>query len=140
TGTGFSATLSDGVHTITASVTDSGGKTDSASVSITVGAPPTLSVTVATDKASYVHREKALITVTVTDGTNPVAGAVVQITVTTAKGGTLGCSPTTDIDGIANCTYKVNAKRDGTGTYTIAVTASKSGYVSGSGSTTFEVN
>ena len=109
-------------------------------MSITVGAPPTLSVTVTTDKPSYVHREKVLITTTVTDGTNPVAGAVVQIKVTTANGSTLGCSPTTDSAGIAKCTYKVNSKRDGTGTYTVDVTASKSGYDSGSDSTTFEVN
>ncbi|MCH8808716.1 MAG: S8 family serine peptidase [Proteobacteria bacterium] len=40
TGGSFSTTLSDGNHTITASVTDSGGKTGTASISITVGAPP----------------------------------------------------------------------------------------------------
>ena len=99
-----------------------------------------MSVTVTTDKPSYVHRESAVITATVTDGTNPVAGAVVQITVTTAKGGTLGCSPTTDASGIAECTYKVNAKRDGTGTYTVTANVSMSGYVSGSDSYDFTVN
>ena len=40
TGGSFSAILSDGQHTITASVTDSGDLTDSDSISITVGAPP----------------------------------------------------------------------------------------------------
>lgn len=40
TGGSFSTTLSDGNHTITASVTDSGGKTGSASISITVSEPP----------------------------------------------------------------------------------------------------
>lgn len=40
TGGSFSTTLSDGNHTITASVTDSGGKTGSDSISITVGTPP----------------------------------------------------------------------------------------------------
>ena len=40
TGGSFSATLSDGNHTITASVTDSGSRTGSASVGITVGTPP----------------------------------------------------------------------------------------------------
>lgn len=139
-GGSFSATLSDGNHTITASATDSGGKMGSASISITVGAPPTLSVTVKTDKPSYSNRESALITVTVTDGSNPVAGAVVQITVKTPKGNTLGCSPTTDSVGIARCTYKVNSRRDGGGTYTVTVTASKSTYVSGSAKTTFTAN
>ena len=38
TGGSFSAILSDGIHTIVASVTDSGGKTGSDSISITVGA------------------------------------------------------------------------------------------------------
>ena len=118
----------------------------SASVSITVGTPPptpSLSVAVTTDKQppnSYVNRESALITVTVTDGTNAVAGAVAQITVSTPKGNTLGCSPTTDSAGIAKCTYKVNSKRDGVGTYSVTVTASKAGYDSGNGSTTFTVN
>ncbi len=140
TGSSFSAILNDGSHTITASATDSGGKMDIASVSITVGAPPTLSVTVTTDKPSYSNRQSAMITVTVTDGTNPVAGAVAQITVSTPKGNTLGCSPTTDSVGIAKCTYKVNSKRDGGGTYTVIVTASKSGYVSGSDDTTFTAN
>lgn len=145
-GGSFTAILSDGVHTITASATDSGGKTGSASVSITVGTPPpppptpSLSVMVAMDKVtSYVHRENAIITANVTDGTNPVEGAVVQITITTANGGTLGCSPTTNKDGVAQCRYKVNSKRDGVGTYTVKANASKSGYNSGSDSTTFEV-
>jgi len=39
-GGSFTATLTDGVHLITASATDSGGKTGLASVSITVGDPP----------------------------------------------------------------------------------------------------
>jgi hypothetical protein len=39
TGGSFSTNLSDGTHTITADVTDSGGKTGSASIDITVGAP-----------------------------------------------------------------------------------------------------
>jgi hypothetical protein len=40
TGGSVSVTLSDGEHLITASATDSGGKTGSASISITVGDPP----------------------------------------------------------------------------------------------------
>jgi hypothetical protein len=42
TGGSFSTTLSDGTHTITASVIDSGGKTGSTSISITVGTPPSI--------------------------------------------------------------------------------------------------
>ncbi|MFQ5810325.1 MAG: S8 family serine peptidase, partial [Armatimonadota bacterium] len=52
-GGSFSAALSDGVHTIAAAVTDSGGATGSDSISITVGTPPpssALVVAVTTDK------------------------------------------------------------------------------------------
>lgn len=137
TGGSFEWTLSDGNHTITAEVTDSGGKSGSASSSITVGTPPptpTLAVTVTTDKASYVHREKALITVTV-----QVEGAAVHVVVTTAKGNTLAGDGTTDASGVAKFQYKVNSKRDGIGTYSVDATASEDGFASGTGSTTFEV-
>jgi hypothetical protein len=55
-GGGFSATLSDGVHTITASVNDSGGRNGSDSVSITVGNPPPQTDTVTIDKAQWDSR------------------------------------------------------------------------------------
>jgi minor extracellular protease Epr len=98
-----------------------------------------LSVTVTTDQASYVNRDRATITANVTDGTSPVSGALVNISITTAKGNMLACNPTSNSSRDAVCTYKVNANRDGRGTYSITVTATKSGYSSGSGSTTFEV-
>jgi len=144
TGDSFSTTLSDGNHTITVSVTDSGGETGSASISITVGTPPpspTLSVTVTTDKTSYLKRETTLITVTVTDGANPVDAAAVHVEITTAKGRKQADDGTTDANanGVAVFKYKVNSKRDGVGTYTVVATASKDGHESGSGSTKFEV-
>ncbi|MBI2947142.1 MAG: S8 family serine peptidase [Verrucomicrobia bacterium] len=143
TGGSFTATLNDGVHTITASATDANGNTGSASITITVGTPPpppTLSVSVSTAKASYVNGETALITVTVTDGSNPVSGAAVHVVVTSANGTKLSGDGTTDSSGVAKFNYRVNAKRDGKGTYAVDATASKSGYGSGSGSTTFQVN
>jgi subtilisin family serine protease len=100
---------------------------------------PSLSVAVSTDKATYSNRETVYITVSVTDGTNPVEGADVQTIITTAKGKKLSASGTTDASGTAIFTYKVNAKKDGSGTYTVEATASKAGYNSGSGTTTFEV-
>lgn len=140
TGGTFSTTLSDGSHTITASVTDSGGKTGNDYTNITVGSPPTLSVNVTTDKPSYVHGEKALITITVTDGTNPVEGAAVHVEVTAANQKKNTYDGTTDGNGTVQFRYRVNSKRGGVGTYTAEATASKSGYTSGSGSTSFEVN
>ena len=142
TGGSFSTTLSDGGHTITASVTDSGGATGSTSRSITVGNPSpttTLSVTATTDKASYVNKKTVLITVMVTDGTNAVEGAAAHVVVTTANGKKLAGDGTTNKEGVAQFKYKVNSKRDGVGTYTVDPTASKDGFTSGSGSTTFEV-
>lgn len=105
----------------------------------TPGSGGTLSVSVTTDKSSYVNREQAVLTASVSDGANPVEGAAVQIVITAPKS-TLSCNPTTNSSGVASCKYKVNAKRDGTGTYTVDATASKSGYSSGSSSTTFTVS
>ena len=145
TGGSFSTTLSDGNHTITATVTDSGSKTGSASISITVGTPPPppltttlLNVSVSTNE-SYVNKETVQIIVPVTDGTNPVSGAAVHMELTTANGRTLAGDATTDENGQATLTYKVNSNRDGVGTYTVYATASKAGFESGSGSRTFEV-
>ncbi|MDX1595934.1 MAG: S8 family serine peptidase, partial [Nitrosopumilaceae archaeon] len=54
TGGSFSATLSDGSHTITASVTDSDGNSSSDSVSITVvNNPPSVSITSPSDGTSF---------------------------------------------------------------------------------------
>ena len=146
-GGSFSATLSDGTHTITASVDDSGGKSGSDSISITVGTPPpppdpsgTLSVSVSTEFPSYGNKDDVFITVVVTDGTNNVSGAAVSLVITTGKGKRLTGSSTTDGNGQSELRYRVNSKRDGTGTYRVDVTASKSGFDPGMGDTTFEVN
>ncbi|NPA92999.1 MAG: S8 family serine peptidase [Chloroflexi bacterium] len=98
-----------------------------------------LSVTVATDKDTYTNRETVNITVNVTDGTDPVADASVAMTITTASGRTVSATATTDANGQATFSYWINANRDGVGTYTVDVTATKSGYTSGSASTTFVV-
>ncbi len=98
-----------------------------------------LSVSVTTDKDTYTNRETVTITVTVTDGTDPVADASVAMTITTAKGRTSSATAITDANGQATFSYWVNANRDGVGTYTVDVTATKSGYTSASASTTFVV-
>lgn len=104
-----------------------------------VTSPTTLSVTVTTDKASYVNRENAQITVAVTDGANPVSGAGVHVEVTTPSGKKLAGDGTTDASGEAKFRIRVNTKRDGCGEYTVDATASKEGLSSGSGSTNFQV-
>jgi len=53
TGGSFSTALSDGDHTITAQVTDIGGKTNSESITITLGTPPVTGTTVGVDSITY---------------------------------------------------------------------------------------
>lgn len=103
--------------------------------------PPTggaLTVTVTTDRASYVNRDKATFTATVTDGSSAVASAAVHFAVT-APNKSLACDATTDGSGTASCRYTVNTRRDGIGVYTVTATASKAGYSEGSATTTFVV-
>ncbi|MCH7505107.1 S8 family serine peptidase, partial [PVC group bacterium] len=145
-GPSVAVVLSDGEHTITASADDSENATGSDSINITVGTPPppppqtALSVSVSTDKPSYVKRDKVLITIVVTDGTNAVESASVNVTIATANGKGLAGSGFTNSDGIVLFEYKVNPKRDGVGTYNVDTFASKSGFDSGGASTTFDVN
>ncbi len=99
-----------------------------------------LHVAVVTDKSTYANRETVTITVTVTDDAGAaVEGAAVDVTITTPNGNTLAASGTTDANGQVVITHKINANRDGFGTYTVSATATKSGYSDGSGSTTFTV-
>lgn len=106
------------------------------------GSPPptgTLVVAISTDKGSYINRQTVTVTTTITDGTSTVVGAAVHLVLTTANGSQVGADTTSDTNGKAMFTYKVNSNREGVGTYTAAATATKSGYNSGTGSATFEV-
>jgi len=147
-GGSFSTTLPDGSYYVLAMATDANG-TGSDSVNITVGSspppppPPThqLNVVVSTDKGSYVKNQTAIITASVKDENNSsVDGAAVHLDITTGNGGHLAGDATTGTDGKATFTYRVNSNRDGTGTYQADASATKSGYTSGTGGTTFQVN
>ena len=125
TGGSFSTTLSDGSHTITASVTDSGGKTGSNSIKITVGAPSG-ATTVSVSSISYVTeggrdgKKHLYVTVAVVDDLgSPVAEASVSIKLdntTTAQSWTGTAS--TGADG----TVTFSLKNAPSGTYTTIVT------------------
>ncbi|MEJ2759040.1 MAG: S8 family serine peptidase, partial [Anaerolineales bacterium] len=135
TGASVSFALSAGTHTITASVTDSGGKTATDSITVTVSGGGSgggaLHVAVGTDQPSYT-RGTALITVSVTDdGGAAVAGASVSVSIDTPSGKVYSGSATTD--------DRTNANKDGSGTYYVDATATLTGYTPGSGSTTFTV-
>jgi WD40 repeat protein len=91
-----------------------------------------------TEKASYVNKEKAKILVSVTDGAVAIAGATVSTTVTSPKGSKSILTGTTGANGVAVMTFAVNSKQ-GTGTYRIDATVSKSGYTSAADSCSFTV-
>ena len=131
TGGSFSTTLSDGNHTITASATDTGGKTGSASIGITVGSPPAEATTVSVDSITYAteggkNQDKhLLITVALVDDLgNPVSGASVSIKLdNTDTGGSWTGTGTTDTDGMVTFSLK-NAP---SGCYTTTVTGVTAG-------------
>ncbi|MFQ5860631.1 MAG: S8 family serine peptidase [Dehalococcoidia bacterium] len=126
TGASVTAVLSDGNHTITASVTDSGGKTGSASVSITVGNPPATGTIVSVDSITYATQggknqdKHLLITIALVDDLgNPVAGASVSVTL---ENTTTGASWSgTGITG-ENGTVTFSLKNAPAGDYTTTVT------------------
>jgi serine protease len=99
-----------------------------------------LHLTVSTDKTTYNHRDNAVFTFEVTDGTSTVSRATINWTLTTANGRVYNGSGETDSNGSLTSTFTINAGRDGRGTYTLEATATKDGYETGSGSTTFQVN
>jgi len=125
TGSSFSAALSDGTHTITAGVSDSGGKSAASSVTITVGTPvePTqVGVTSITYNASggrYGDKHMSVTVALVDDFGDSVAGASVTIRLdNTTTGGSWNGAGTTEIDGTLS--YKLlNAPA---GCYTTTVT------------------
>ena len=123
TGGSFSAILSDGNHTITAEATDSGDKTGSASVSITVGTPPAEPTIVSVVSITYSTiggGRHLLITVALEDNFGyPVADASVSID--TYRDGFFYAegTGTTGTDG--TLTYKL--KNAPSGYYTTNVTA-----------------
>jgi subtilisin family serine protease len=94
TGGSFSALLGDGNHVITASVTDSGGATSSASIGITVGNPPAVATEAIVDSIDYstaggrTGDRHLNATVLIVDNLgDPVEGAVVGATINGPKSG-----------------------------------------------------
>lgn len=107
TGSSFSKVLSDGTHTITASVTDSGGQTGSASITVVVQpeAGGKVSVVSLIGSSSTVNKNfwKATVTATI----NPIkSGAVV--TGTWSNGNAFSC--TTDAAGQCSASQTLSSK------------------------------
>jgi len=93
---------------------------------------PALSVSVTTDSLVYSKGSTATITVKVTSLT-PVSGAAVTLTIKGPSGTTSQNTGTTDSNGQVIFSFHITK----TGIYTVSATATKSGYISGGGSTTF---
>ena len=131
TGGSFPAILSDGNHTITAEATDSGGKTSSDSISITVGTPPAeAAMHVAAIDMWYTSAgpNRFIYTkVTIVDSINdPVSGATVYLETTLPDNSKASGSGDTGDDGTV--TFKLKSQQKGT--YTSMVTdVVKSGWV-----------
>jgi len=143
TGGTFSAFLSDGSHTITAEVTDSGGKTGSVSIKITVGAPsgPTTvsvsSITYGTEGGRNSDRHLLITVALVDDLGDPVADASVSIDVF-LDGSLYGSGTgTTGTDGTV--TFKTNNAPSGIYTTTVTdVTAAGLSWDSSTPDNSFE--
>ena len=124
TGGLFSTTLSDGIHTITASVTDSAQNTSSDSITITVGEITTSTVSsvksIDYKTAGGKNDDKhLLITISIVyDLDAEVAGANVSISISsdTSKIGWAGSATT---GGGGTITFQLSNARDGTYTTTI---------------------
>src|SRR5438445_4550783 len=111
---------------------NSAGQSSSSNEASATPQLPALSVSVTTDKPVY-SKGSASITVTVTNSTSaPISGASVTLTVTAPNGNTSQSTGTTDSNGQVIFSYHMTKP----GTYTAGATATKSGYLYGSGSTT----
>jgi hypothetical protein len=133
--TAFTVTSSTpGTYTVTIAGT-SGSLRHQTSVTVTVKAPA-LSVKVSTDKASYTVGQTVTITVTVASAGSPIGGATVAFSIRNQSGSTVKSgSGTTTSAGTVQFTW--NTKGAKRGSHTLRASASKTGYTSGSGSTTF---
>ncbi len=143
---GASFTKSDlavGTHTLDVSVTDSGDLTTTEHVTVTItqtGMEQTLVATITTDKTSYVSGQRVYVTTTVKDeGGAPVASASVSVQLTAANGTKTTYSGTTGTTGVYTFSYRINARKTGTGTYNLLATVTKAGYISATASTSFIV-
>ncbi|MEM2926587.1 MAG: S8 family serine peptidase [Candidatus Bathyarchaeia archaeon] len=135
-------TVADGSHKITVKATDEAGNSDEKTITVTVAnAVKTLTVSVSTDKTTYRRGGYVYITVKVADNFgSPVGGATVVVTVYYPSGLLAGIgSGTTGSNGVVVFRYKIPSLAP-RGTYTVLATASKIGYETGTGETTFKVS
>ncbi|MGY5150985.1 MAG: matrixin family metalloprotease [Candidatus Nitrosopumilus sp. bin_6a] len=123
-GSSFSNILTDGTHTITAQVTDAGGKSNSDSITVTVGTPPVSGTTVGVDSITYSgsggkdnDRHLTVFVHVSDDSENNVSGATVSISLTNGSSSWTATGTTSDTGSIG-----FTLKNAPSGTYTTTVT------------------
>ena len=135
--TSFTGTV-DGFYSFTATAA-SGSYSASASATYVISTPPSITMSVSTDKSSYSSNQTALITVTVLSGSAPDAGVSVSGSITPPRGGAVTFTGTTGSNGTATFSYQIRKKAT-TGTYQVQVGTTAVGASKSTGaSTTFTV-
>lgn len=138
-----STTTTTTTTTTTRSTSSTSTRTSSSTISTssttTTTSESQLVVAISTNHQSYSRGSTVSITVQVTANTgSAVSHASVSLSITPPSGRATIETGNTNRQGTVSFTY--NIPRNGpTGTYTVSATASASGFVSGSGSTTFSV-
>jgi hypothetical protein len=123
TGASFSTSnLSVGVHTITASATDSGGKTGSMQITLTVNTPPTVSITAPADNATFEPGAAVTFTGTANDVQDGSLTSAIQWT--SSRDGSLGSGGSVNATALSTGTHTITASvTDGIGkTVTTSIT------------------
>ena len=125
-GTIATARLRSGTHVIRASATDRGGKTASAEVTVTVNAPPMVTITVPLAGATFVPGDAVRLQGTATDAEDGDLGAAIAWA--------------SDLDGALGAGTDVTVPSLRSGTHTITATVRDSGGKTASVRTTIVVN
>jgi len=131
----------DGFYNIGVSAANSGALSFSASTTATyvISTPAPLSISVATNQASYSVGQVVVVTVTLLSGTTPDAGASMSATITPPSGKGTAQSGTTGNNGTFSFSYKLS-KRAAVGTYGVQAKTVTTGAAASMGaSTTFTV-
>jgi hypothetical protein len=118
----------------------SGTLTHTASISVSVKAPstPALSASVSTDSSRYRAGQTVTSTASVRSSGSAVSNAGVTITIKN-QSGTVVYSGSGTTNSRGSVSFAWNTGRSSSGTYTVTVAASKTGYTPGSGSTSFTI-
>src|SRR6185295_15797866 len=120
------STLQSGTHTITATVTDAGGKADSATVSIVVNGAPSVMITAPAADSVFSPGDTVVFTGTATDPEQPDLSAAIAWS--------------SDLDGALGDGASLNVSTLQSGTHTITATVSDAGGKADSATVSIVVN